>query len=76
MNIIVPEQLSVVGFDDIGFSLYCEPELTTVHQPRDDIGRAAMRLLLDMLGKRNVQFDQTLKTHLIVRNSTARPPME
>ncbi len=74
LGIAVPEQLSVVGFDDIEFSQYCEPELTTVHQPREDIGRTAMRLLLDRLQKKNVPLDQTLKTHLIVRNSTARAP--
>ena len=72
LGIAVPEQLSVVGFDDIEFSQYCEPELTTVHQPREDIGRTAMRLLLDRLKKKDVPLDQTLKTHLIVRNSTAR----
>lgn len=72
MGITVPERLSVIGFDDIGFSQYCEPELTTVHQPRDDIGRNAMRLLLDLLKKDQPPSDQTLKTHLIVRNSTAR----
>lgn len=76
LKIPVPEQLSVVGFDDIGFSQYCEPELTTVHQPRDDIGRNAMRLLLDLLNKRDVPFDQTLKTHLIVRDSTGRAPRD
>ncbi len=72
LGIAVPERLSVIGFDDIGFSQYCEPELTTVHQPRDDIGRNAMRLLLDLLKKNQPPADQTLRTHLIVRNSTAR----
>lgn len=71
-GVIVPEQLSVIGFDDIGFSQYCEPELTTVHQPREAIGRTAMRLLLDILKHRNVPLDQSLKTQLIVRSSTAR----
>lgn len=74
LDIRVPEQLSVIGFDDIGFSQYCEPELTTVHQPRQAIGRTAMRLLLDILKDRNVPFDQTLKTQLIVRGSTGRAP--
>ncbi len=73
-GVVVPEQLSVIGFDDIGFSQYCEPELTTVHQPREAIGRTAMRLLLDILKQRNVPLDQSLKTQLIVRSSTARAP--
>lgn len=76
LGIAVPGQLSVIGFDDIDFSKYCEPELTTVHQPREDIGRTAMRLLLDRMNKKNVPLDQTLKTQLIVRNSTARAPAQ
>lgn len=76
LDIAVPEALSVVGFDNIGFSEYCEPELTTISQPRDEIGRSAMRLLLDLLGHKQVPMQQTLTTQLIVRDSTARVPLE
>lgn len=74
LNVSVPAELSVIGFDNIGFSEYCEPELTTISQPRDDIGRSAMRLLLDILAQRQVPLQQTLTTQLIVRDSTARAP--
>jgi LacI family repressor for deo operon, udp, cdd, tsx, nupC, and nupG len=73
-SIDVPEQLSVIGFDNIGFSEYCQPELTTVSQPREDIGRCAMRLLLDILRKKQAPRQQVLNTHLIVRSSTAQAP--
>lgn len=73
-SISVPKDLSVIGFDNIGFSEYCQPELTTISQPRDEIGRRAMRLLLDLLRKKQVSQQQVLSTQLIVRASTAVAP--
>ncbi|WP_043529908.1 LacI family DNA-binding transcriptional regulator [Litchfieldella xinjiangensis] len=72
-NIDVPGSLSVVGFDNIGFSEYCEPELTTVSQPRHEIGQQAMRMLLSILAGEDVVRRQTLSTQLILRKSTGRP---
>ncbi|KAA0009943.1 substrate-binding domain-containing protein [Billgrantia pellis] len=73
LGIRVPEALSVVGFDNIGFSEYCEPELTTVSQPRHEIGQQAMHTLLNLLAGEAVVRRQTLSTQLIVRKSTGRP---
>ncbi len=73
-GIPVPDELSVIGFDNIGFSEYCEPELTTVSQPREQIGRTAMQTLLAMLHKQAVLPLQVLNTQLIVRESTAAVP--
>lgn len=72
LNINVPTELSVIGFDNIKFGEYCEPELTTVHQPREDIGKQAMKLLLDIIAEKEVPIDKKLKTQLIVRESTAK----
>lgn len=58
----------------IGLNEYCQPELTTISQPRDEIGRCAMRLLLDVLRKKQVPHQQVLNTQLIVRASTAQAP--
>ncbi|QTF93748.1 substrate-binding domain-containing protein [Halomonas sp. BM-2019] len=76
LGIAVPERLSVVGFDNIGLSEYCEPELTTISQPRNEIGREAMRLLLSLLRGESAVRRQTLSTQLIVRQSTGRPAAE
>ncbi len=76
LNIAVPKQLSVVGFDNITYSEYCEPKLTTVHQPRDLIGETAMKLLLDILADKKPNPEMTLPTQLIVRDSSAPPPIE
>jgi DNA-binding LacI/PurR family transcriptional regulator len=45
----VPEELSLVGFDDIAYAALCTPGLTTVHQPIDAMGTYAANLLLDMI---------------------------
>ena len=74
LNIQVPQALSVIGFDNIAFSEYCEPELTTVHQPRVEIGQQAMKMLLDLLARKDVPTTQTLRTQLIVRGSTGVAP--
>src|SRR3954453_11983139 len=49
LGISVPADLSVTGFDDIPFAAFTRPSLTTVRQPRRDMGRRAMRLLFALL---------------------------
>ena len=70
----VPGDVSVVGFDDIFLSEAFHPPLTTVSQPRTEIGRAAMQLLLDRIADGEPAAGPVeLKTTLKVRGSTARP---
>jgi len=66
----VPEQCSIVGFDDVALSRYCDPELTTVRQPRTLLGETAMRLLLDRLSGRTVRR-RMIVPEFVVRASTA-----
>ncbi|MBD5771216.1 LacI family DNA-binding transcriptional regulator [Marinomonas colpomeniae] len=76
MNINVPEELSVIGFDNLALSEYCEPELTTINQPRELIGETSMKLLLDILSGKKPNPEMTLPTQLIVRKSSCPPPIE
>jgi len=72
----VPQDLSVVGFDDIQFAQYCDPPLTTISQPRYEIGRQAMLMMLDLLKGNDVQAgSRLLEASLVVRGSTAPPRM-
>jgi DNA-binding LacI/PurR family transcriptional regulator len=77
-GVAVPEELSVVGFDDIPFAAMCTPALTTVLTPKELTGRTAVELLLDWLDKKSLGHtggtQRTLGTQLIVRSSTAPPP--
>jgi LacI family repressor for deo operon, udp, cdd, tsx, nupC, and nupG len=68
----LPEQLSVMGFDDIRFASYMDPPLTTISQPMRSIGEGTVRLLLEILSG-NVAGPEsvTLPHTLVVRSSTA-----
>ena len=60
-------------YDNLNLSEYCQPELTTVSQPSDEIGHSTMRRL-DVLRKKQVPHQQVLSTQPIVRASTAQAP--
>ncbi len=70
LGIGVPDELSVVGFDDTATARWTTPPLTTVHQPHADKGAAAVRLLLGTAGATAIE----LPTRLVVRASTAPVP--
>lgn len=67
----IPRDVSVVGFDDIRFSRYSAPPLTTVAQPKMELGTEAMSSLLEMIETREVRpHKRVLTTELVVRGST------
>lgn len=70
----VPEDLSVVGFDDTQLARYSAPPLTTVRQPLREMGGVAVRTALRMVaGEKLDSHHVELATELIVRHSTAPP---
>jgi DNA-binding LacI/PurR family transcriptional regulator len=69
----VPEDLSVVGFDDAPLSAVLTPPLTTVVQPWIDMGSAATRALLSLIAGDQHVIDRKFETQLIVRASTSCP---
>ena len=72
----IPEDLSVVGFDDIELARALAPELTTVAIPADKIGQIAVRLLVDHIQNENAEPNppHLIKLSLVIRGSTAAPP--
>jgi LacI family transcriptional regulator len=67
-----PADLSVVGYDDVGFAALVHPGLTTVAQPKYELGRAAMRLLLSELNDADHRHERLrFAPELVVRGSTA-----
>jgi DNA-binding LacI/PurR family transcriptional regulator len=74
----IPEDFSVTGFDDITFSNFTRPALTTFHQPKKEIGAAAARMLMEMVhqpddGSSRQPRIVVLRGSLLVRGSTASP---
>jgi LacI family transcriptional regulator len=66
----IPEDLAVVGFDDIELSAYSVPPLTTVLQPTTDMGRRAVQLLIDRIGNPDLPHRREIfPTTLTVRDS-------
>ncbi len=70
----VPQDLSVVGFDDTQLARMASPPLTTVRQPLWEMGGVALRTALRLAAGETVESHHVeLATHLIVRGSTAPP---
>ncbi|MFC4536746.1 LacI family DNA-binding transcriptional regulator [Sphaerisporangium dianthi] len=67
----VPEDVSVVGFDDIPEAAYIWPPLTTVRQDFGAVGRQAFRLLLHRMGGPNTGLRRLVEPELVLRDSTA-----
>ncbi len=73
----VPQDLSLVGFDDTAEAEIVTPRLTTVHQPLAEIGRMGVSLLTRLLANQRLEaLHVELETKLVVRDSTAPPPAE
>jgi LacI family transcriptional regulator, repressor for deo operon, udp, cdd, tsx, nupC, and nupG len=71
----VPDDISVIGVDDLAVAAYCIPTLTTIRQPFNEIGTLGIRLLLDILEKKPIeQISITLRPTLVIRQSTAPLP--
>jgi DNA-binding LacI/PurR family transcriptional regulator len=70
-GLTVPDDVSVVGFDDIALAAFFDPPLTTVRLPAFDLGLAAGTALLDRVAGRALPDRTLLPTELIVRSSTA-----
>jgi LacI family transcriptional regulator, galactose operon repressor len=72
-RIRVPQELAVVGFDDIPLSSHFDPPLTTIHLPAYELGYSVGRALIDRIAGRPVPVRSVLETQLVVRGSTPGP---
>jgi DNA-binding LacI/PurR family transcriptional regulator len=69
----IPDDISIVGFDDLYISQYIDPPLTTIRQPMRQMGRMAMETLLQIFAGAESGHDIRVPGELIVRKSTATP---
>ena len=68
----IPDDISIVGFDDIPAASYVTPKLSTVHMPAKEIAQHSCELLLQLMrGEKPATKDISLPTHLKIRESTA-----
>jgi DNA-binding LacI/PurR family transcriptional regulator len=65
----VPDDVAVIGFDDIALAQYTDPPLTTIRQPIVEIGRQMAKQLLRLIAGEEIEQTMTLPTELVVRQS-------
>lgn len=69
-NLKIPEEIKIIGFDDIFISSYMEPPLSTIRQPIYKIGEESVKLLIKLIEKKNTDYIKILDYELIERQST------
>jgi DNA-binding LacI/PurR family transcriptional regulator len=72
----VPHDISLVGFDDLFIAAYSDPPLTTVRQPKRQMGRTAMEILLELFSNAGKRVNIKVQGELVVRESTAPPGLK
>jgi len=69
----IPEDIAVVGFDNTSIASMYDPQVTTISQPRYDLGKISMEMLLDLINKEPVTLREVYLEHeLIIRESTIK----
>lgn len=74
LNVRIPEELSVVGFDDIPLAAWVSPPLTTINQPIRRKGKVAAEMLVKYIEGELETTHHVFRTRLIVRESVCPPP--
>ncbi|QFQ89712.1 LacI family DNA-binding transcriptional regulator (plasmid) [Paracoccus kondratievae] len=72
-GISVPQDLSIIGFDDIELVSHLTPALTTIRQPKREIGRKAAQIILDRIAGQEIPTVTLLEPELMLRETTAAP---
>lgn len=76
-NLKIPDDISVIGFNDSEYSPFIDPPLTTIHFPSVKIGEAAAHAILKGIDAKGTMPDALiLPTHCVVRQSTRQPPTQ
>jgi DNA-binding LacI/PurR family transcriptional regulator len=71
-GLAVPDDVAVVGFDDVALCSFVQPALTTVQIPRYGIGVGAMQMLIDLISESTFDRIRWFKTRLMIRESTLK----
>ena len=70
LSIAVPNDVQLIGFDNIIYTQLCDPPLSTVQQPTIEMGKKAVNTLLNLIDGKKVDFNITLQPRLVLRDTT------
>lgn len=73
-GLVCPDEISIIGFDDIRYARFFDPPLTTIRQPMDAMGKETVRILLAILNGDVARQLVTLPHELVARSSTGPAP--
>jgi len=68
---MIPRDIAVAGYDGIDMSKYYNPSISTVKQPVDDIAKDSIKLLFDIIAKKQEHQHKVYESELLVRESTS-----
>jgi LacI family transcriptional regulator, repressor for deo operon, udp, cdd, tsx, nupC, and nupG len=72
-GLVMPNDIAIMGFDDLRFGAFATPPLTTIRQPTTELGEAAMQMMDNLLQKRHIHTKNIILPHeLVVRASSLR----
>jgi DNA-binding LacI/PurR family transcriptional regulator len=71
---LIPQDVAVVGFDDVPFARYLSPALTTVRAPIEEVGREAVRQLARLMNGEQAEALTLMRTELVIRESCGCTP--
>ena len=71
---LIPQDVAVVGFDDVSFARYLSPALTTVHAPIEDVGRESVHQLAHLMNGEPAEALTLMRTQLVIRESCGCAP--
>ena len=70
----VPEDISIVGYDDVEMARFSSPPLTTIRHPKAELGQLAVELLVSRVRNKELTVEAlNVQPELVVRNSVAPP---
>ncbi|TLQ03315.1 GntR family transcriptional regulator [Pediococcus stilesii] len=70
MNIKIPDELSIFGFDDYKLSKYISPRLSTVEHPKEELGMEAAKRIFEMIDGKEIKVNKVYEPRIVLREST------
>ena len=75
-GVVIPDDIAVAGFDNITYAEFCNPPLTTVSQPAEDIGKTSFQMLHQIIDGKKLEQEQIVLPHKFIKRGEHRDQTE